>query len=386
MSSNQNFEFSCPVQIVFEVGGSAKIGQRLTQMGAKNVFVATDKFLLDANKLAPIFASLDQEGLKYCIFSDFEPNPTIEMVQKGSSLFKAQQCDYFLGIGGGSSIDIAKAIAILATNPGPLQEYEGPEKVPHPVPPIMAVPTTAGTGSEVNGSTVVTDKVRKYKFSIRSSYLNPTVALLDPTLLCSVPPAVIAATGMDALIHAMESFVSTAASPITEGLALTAIRLAAENIRAFYANANNMEAAGNMLVASTVACMSFANARLGCIHALAHALGGFYNIPHGLTCAVLLPGAMDYNLIANPEKFARIAAAMGENIEGMNVLAAARKAVSVTRELINDLDLPAHLSQLGVKAEDGPLIVQNALKTGIHLTSPRSIDQTGLETILKNAL
>ncbi|MBT4087045.1 MAG: iron-containing alcohol dehydrogenase, partial [Deltaproteobacteria bacterium] len=259
MISGKVFEFLYSGKIVFEVGGISSLGERIKKLGGKKVFISIDKGILNSKSIAEGIASIEKEGLQYTIFSDIEPNPSIEIAEKGSRIFLENQCDFLVGIGGGSSIDTAKAIGILTTNPGPLTQYEGPDKVSNPVPAIIAIPTTAGTGTEVTGSTVLTDPVRKYKLSIRSDFLLPRIALLDPSLLCSLPTAVIASTGMDALVHAIESFISVGASPISDGLALEAIRLCGENLRNFYANPDNLEAASNMMLASTLAGVSFAN-------------------------------------------------------------------------------------------------------------------------------
>ncbi len=386
MSFIKTFEFLCPSKIIFEVGGAEKLGKKLKAQGWNNAFIAADKGIVESGLVEKIVSTFEQEGMKYIVFSDFEANPTVQAIERGSQEFKSNKCDVLIGLGGGSSMDTAKGIAILATNPGPLQDYEGPEKVPNPVPPIVAVPTTAGTGSEVTASTVLSDHARKYKLSIRSAHLTPVIALLDPSLLCSLPPKMIASTGMDALVHAIESYISTVASPITEQLSLASIRTIAENIRLFYANPENIEAAGNMLLASTMAGMSFANARLGSIHALAHSLGGIYNMPHGLACTVLLSHAIEYNLISNPKKISEIASAMGANINGLNHMEAAKLAISEIEMLITSLDLPINFKELSVKKEDVSQIVESALKTGIHVSSPRKIDREGLETILRAAL
>ncbi len=386
MISNKIFEFLVPGKVRFELGGSNKIGEEIKALGGKNVFISTDKGVLSSNLINGMIASLEKEGLKYTIYDEIEPNPSIEIVEKGIGVFDEKKCDFLVGVGGGSSMDTAKAVGILTANPEPLKQYEGANKVPNPVLPIIAIPTTAGTGSEVNGSTVLTDKSRKYKLSIRSTFLVPSIAILDPSLLRSLPQGVIAQTGMDALVHAIESYVSIMASPITEGLALESIKLVAENLRAFYANPENIEAASKMLVASTMAGISFANARLGYIHAIAHALGGYYNTAHGLTCAVLLPYAMEYSLISNPEKFARIAQVMGEKTGGLPSMESAKKAVEAVKALSKDVDLPQDLKQLGVKAEDIPQIAKNAVETGIQLSTPRKIDLRGIEDTLKAAL
>jgi alcohol dehydrogenase class IV len=386
MALNQPFEFFCPTKIIFEAGGAQKLGKTLKAQGWNNAFITADKGIVESGLVEKIVSTFKQEGMKYIVFSDFEANPTVQAIEKGSSVFKESECDVLIGIGGGSSMDTAKGIAILATNPGPLQDYEGPDKVPNPVPPIVAVPTTAGTGAEVTASTVLSDHARKYKLSIRSGHLIPVIALLDPSLLSSLPPKMIAATGMDALVHAIEAYISIWASPITEQLSLASIRTIAENLRLFYANPENIEAAGNMLIASTLAGMAFANARVGCIHALAHSLGGFYNMPHGLACTVLLSHAIEYNLISNPKKISNIASAMGADVKGLSPMEAAKLAVTEIEVLITSIDLPINFKELSVRKEDVPQIVEGALKTGIHVSSPRKIDREGLETILRAAL
>jgi alcohol dehydrogenase class IV len=383
---NRTFEFICPTKIIFEVGGAERLGEKLKAQGWKKAFIVADKGVVESGVVQKIISGFDETGISYIVFSDFEANPRITSIESGSIVFKENKCDVLVGVGGGSSMDAAKALAILVTNPGPLQDYEGPDKIINPVPQIIAIPTTAGTGTEVNGSTVLTDHERKYKLSIRSTYLYPTMALLDPSLLCSLPPKVIAATGMDALIHAIESYISLGASPITEQLALASIGSIADNLRLFYANPGNLEAAGSMLLASTMAAMSFGNARLGCIHALAHSLGGLYNLPHGVTCTVLLPHAMEHNLISDPDKFSKIASVMGEEIVGLSRIDAAKRSISAVKKLISDLELPVHFRELSVKEEDVPQIVENAIKTGIHLSSPRNISDEGLETIIRASL
>jgi len=386
MISTSTFDFSGPGRIHFEPGGSKKAGTLIKSLGGKKVFLATDKGVLGANLLEGIISSIEAEGFDCTIFDDIEPNPSLETVEKGFNLFKSRSCDFLVGFGGGSSIDTAKAIGVLTTNEAPLKQYEGAGKVKNPVVPIIAVPTTAGTGSEVTGASVITDKSRNYKMSVRSPLLVPKLALLDPTLLSSLPPPIIASTGMDALVHAVESFISTNAYPVTEGLALESMKLISDNLRAFYANPDNLEAAGNMLIASCMAGISFANARLGFVHAVAHALGGHYNIPHGLACAVLLPHAMQYSLIANPQKYVRIAAAFGEKTERLSLMGAAQMAVDAVKALSRDIGIPESLGQLGAKPEGIPQMAQDAIASGIHLTTPRRIDLEGIESILSVAV
>jgi alcohol dehydrogenase class IV len=386
MLSHKIFDFSIPVHVHFEVGGAGKIGAAVKAASCSKVLIATDKGVVGAGLHEVITASLEKEGLAYSVFDEIEPNPSTDTAEKGYAFFKEKDCDAVVGIGGGSSIDAAKAIALLTANPLPLAQYEGPNKVPSPVVPIFAIPTTAGTGSEISGSTVLTDRVRKYKMSIRSPYLVPKLALLDPTLLCSLPPKVIAPTGMDALVHAVESYIALSSSPATEGLAIEAIKMVGENLRAFYANPSDLEAASNMLMASAMACMSFSNARLGVIHAIAHVLGGRYNIAHGLACAILLPHAMEFSLIGALDKFGRIAEAMGETTEGMSKMDKADAAVSAIRKLMNDIDMTKGLAQYGAKEEELNEIASEAMASGMHLTTPRTMDLQDVVTLTRKAM
>jgi alcohol dehydrogenase class IV len=375
-----------PGQVTFEPKGLSTIGSIISSRGGKNVFVTTDKGIRDAGLLDGMVSSLDKEGLNFTIFDEVEPNPSVETVEKGFDLFKRTSCDFIVALGGGSPIDAGKAVGALSTNPPPIKQYEGAGKLRNAIVPLIAIPTTAGTGSEVTGASVITDRSRNYKMSVRSPFLIPDVAILDPTLLVSLPPKIIAETGMDALVHAVESYISVNSFPISEGLALEAISLVSENLRAFYAYPENIEAASNMLIASSMAGISFANARLGFIHAIAHALGGHYNIAHGLACALLLPHAMEYSWIANTRKFTKIAAAFGERIDGLTESQASRKAIDAVKALSRDIEIPKTLGELGVKADGITRVAQDAVESGIHLTTPRKIDQSRIESILHAAL
>ena len=355
-------------------------------MGGRNVLIVTDKGVRNAGLLDGIAESVSKEGLQYAVFDRVEPNPTVEVMEDGFSALEDCKGDCIVGVGGGSAIDTAKAIGALSANPKPIQQYEGPDKLPNPILPLIAVPTTTGTGSEVTGASVVTDTSRKYKISVRSPYLVPKIAVLDPSLVCTLPQRVIAETGMDALVHAIESFISLGASPITEGLALEAMKLIGDNLRAFYSNPGNMDAAGKMLTASTMAAMSFANARLGCVHAMAHTLGGHYNIAHGVACAVLLPHAMDHSLIAVPEKYIRIAEALGEKTQGLPLMDGAANAIEAVVKLSVDIGIPENLEQLGVKEDGIEQMSKDAVQSGIHMTTPRRIDLEGIEAMFRNAL
>ncbi len=296
-------QFQAPTRLIFGPGVVEQVGREASALAAGKILVCTDKGVAGSGVLDQVLESLKAAKVEYAIFDEVEANPSVETVEKGLRRLRDEQCGATLGVGGGSSMDTAKAIGLWARNPGRLQDYEGADKVKDPCLPNIAVPTTAGTGSEVSAGLVVTDTARSYKMSLRSIYNLPRVGILDPVLMAGLPAPVAAACGMDALTHAVEAYVSTWASPITDGIALQSIRLVGENLRPFVARRANVEAAGNMLWASTMGAMAFVWARLGIAHAMAHPLGGHFNLPHGLANALVLPHVMRYNLSGErPEK------------------------------------------------------------------------------------
>jgi len=319
---------------------------------------------------------------KISIFDDVEPNPKDTTVEKGLGLFKEKNCDSILGLGGGSPMDTAKAIAAMSTNPGKINEYCGVGKLKNPAAPLLLIPTTAGTGSEVSRGAVITDSSRNYKMLILSWFLAPKVAILDPKLTVSLPPRTTAWTGVDALTHAMEAYVSTFANPITDVFALDAIRLISANLRKAVKNGKNLDARSNMLLGSLLAGVAMTNALLGNVHALAHPVGGHFDTPHGLTCAVLLPVVMEFNLEAIPKKFANIAEAMGKEVKDLSEKEAARKAIEAVRELCVDLEVPENLSELGVNKEAIPQMVKDAV---ILPSNPRETTKEDLAKLYEKA-
>jgi alcohol dehydrogenase class IV len=367
------FEFMTIGRIYFQPGSIKKLGEEVKTLRGRKVLLVTDKGVRNSGVLTKAIESLEKEGLSYVVFDEVEPNPSLETAQKGYALLKEKGCDILAAVGGGSPMDTAKAIGIQATNPEPLLKYEGSNKVVNPLPPLIAVPTTAGTGSEVTGASVITDRTRKYKTPIRSPFLIPRVALLDPEVLATLPPLVLASTGMDALTHAYETFVSTLTNPISQALAYDSMRLIGKYLRALYANPDNREAQGHMMLASTMAGIAFFNGRVGIVHAMAHPLGGHFNVPHGVANAVLLPFCMDYARLAAPELFSRIAEAMDEDIRGLSVEAAGKKAVDAVRNLMADVNIPKSLREVGVKKEAFDVMAKDSMASGIHATTPRKV-------------
>jgi len=379
------FEFMTIGRIYFQPGSIKKLGEEVKTLRGRKVLLVTDKGVRNSGVLTKAIESLEKEGLSYVVFDEVEPNPSLETAQKGYALLKEKGCDILAAVGGGSPMDTAKAIGIQATNPEPLLKYEGSNKVVNPLPPLIAVPTTAGTGSEVTGASVITDRTRKYKTPIRSPFLIPRVALLDPEVLATLPPLVLASTGMDALTHAYETFVSTLTNPISQALAYDSMRLIGKYLRALYANPDNREAQGHMMLASTMAGMAFFNGRLGMVHALAHPLGGVFDTPHGMANAILLPHCMDFSRMAAPGLFARIAEALGKDIQGLTVEEASRKAAEAVREILVDTRIPTSLREVGAKKEGFETMAKDGVASGIHLSNPRRITLEDMVAIYQAA-
>lgn len=368
-----NWQYFAPARIVFGPGSVKTVGAEAKALGAKKVLVVTDKGVVAAGIVEKVLEPLRSAGLEVFVFDKVEPNPRLATVEEGHRLFAAQGCDLAIGVGGGSSMDSAKAICILATNPGPIIQYEGANKFPNQPAPSLAIPTTAGTGSEVTQTCVVTDTARNYKVSIRGLSNVAKVAILDPQLLTSLPPAVVAATGMDALSHAVESYLSTNATPLTEALALEATRIISARLRDFVRQPGDEGAAADMLFAAMTAGLAFANSRLTTVHGIAHALGGHFNVPHGVGCAMLLAPVMEYCLPTSADRLAKIAAVMGEDVAGLSQAEAAQKAVDAVRRLKRDIGLPERLRDLGVTADKIEALALDADVSGIHLTTPRPV-------------
>jgi len=381
-----NWMFHAPPRIVFGPGTVKTIGDETKAVGAKNVLVVTDKGVVGAGILDEVLPPLRNAGLEVTVFDKVEPNPRLGTVEEGYRLFVEKGCDMAIGVGGGSSMDSAKAICILATNPGPIIRYEGANKYPNAPRPSIAIPTTAGTGSEVTQTCVVTDPSRNYKVSIRGTTNVSKAALLDPLLLTSLPPAVIAATGMDAFSHATEAYLSTSASPLTEALSLEAIGVIARRLRAFYSQPSDEQAAADMLYASMTAGLAFANARVTAVHAIAHALGGHFNVPHGLGCAMMLVPVLRFCLPVASEKLARVAAAMGEDVAGLSPEEAAGVAIEAVVRLSRDIGIPTRLRDVGVTADKIDVMAADADASGIHLTTPRKVTLADEKMLIESVL
>ncbi len=379
------FVWQIPTKLYFGIGEAEKIVDRVNELGGKSVLIVTDPGLMCTNIVNGIKAKLDIAGFRTEVFSKVEPNPTVEIVEEGVKVAREFGCDLLLAIGGGSSIDTAKAIGLLLTNEGEIAYFwKNPPK--NRILPLIAVPTTAGTGSEITWVTVIKDTKKKVKMGIGNPKIAPHIAVCDPLLTLSMPPSVTAATGLDALTHAIESFTNVVTEPISESLAYHAIYLIGKYLRAAYAKGDNIEARYNMLLGSTMAALAFANTRLGVIHAITAVMGGYFDVPHGVINAILLPYGMEFNLIGNLSKFAKIAEALGESVSGLTELQAARRAVEAVKALCRDVGIPAGLREVGVKEDAIEDICREAMSNvGIPI-NPRTPTLEDLIQICRSAM
>ena len=346
------------------------IGERCKLLGGKKALIVTDPGMIKTGITDEVIGYIEEAGLKTVIFDGVEPNPKDKNVMAGLKVFKDENCDMIVTVGGGSSHDCGKGIGIMATHPGNIYDYAGIETLTEDLPPVVCVNTTAGTASEVTRHCVITNTDLNVKFVVVSCKNTPKLSINDPKLMVKKPTGLTAATGMDALTHAVESYVSVGANSVTDACALQSIKLISKYLRIAVANGENLEARENMAYASLLAGMAFNNAGLGYVHAMAHQLGGFYDLAHGVANAILLPHVERYNMISNLEKFADIAVAMGENIEGLSMRQAAEKAIDAITQLSKDIGIPAGLSEFNIKPDSFEKMAKYALKDGNAVCNP----------------
>jgi 1,3-propanediol dehydrogenase len=350
------------------------------------VFLVSDADVIKAGWVDLAQHYLHAAGLETEIFSSLTTNPKDTEVAEGARHYQESGCDGIVAVGGGSPTDVAKAIAILASNGGILQDYEGINKIWLPLPPMVIAPTTAGAGSEVSQFTIIVDTARKLKMSIISKSLVPDIAIVDPELVQTMDVKLAAATGLDAFTHGIESYVSLAATPLTDIHALKAIQLVSSNLRKAVGDRHDMEANTNMSMASLTAGLAFSNAILGATHAMTHQVDGLIDQHHGETNASILPHVMEFNLSACPERFRDIAAAMGVEVNGLPPMEAAELAVVAVRQLIKDIGLAKGLGEIGLTEEFIPLLSENALKDACLVTNPRPASREDIAAIFRKCL
>ena len=357
----------------------------IRNLGLNKALVVTDKVLVDIGLVAQVTKKLSAAGLTCEIFDTTRPNPTVTNVEEGLKQLKSTGCDCVLSLGGGSPHDCAKGIALVASNGGKIEDYEGVDQSAKPQLPLVCINTTAGTASEITRFCIITDEKRHIKMAIVDKNTTPAMSVNDPGLMQGMPTGLTAATGMDALTHAIEAYVSTAATPVTDACALQAVELIGTWLRTAVFDGDNMEARNQMSYGQLLAGMAFNSASLGYVHAMAHQLGGFYDLPHGVCNAILLPHVQGFNARVCPEKLARVAAAMGVDISGISDREGSIRALEEIQMLSEDVGIPAGLSDLGVKQDDFPILAENALKDACGFTNPIQADKDEIIGIFAEA-
>jgi alcohol dehydrogenase len=378
------FMFGIPSFVQFGCGTAKRAGEVAKGLGAKRVFFVYDQGVKAAGLVAPVLAALQEAGLEVLEYDGVLQNPPDSLVEEAAATARQFQSDVIVALGGGSSIDCAKAINILQTNPSPINQYDGLNTVQIPTRPLIAIPTTAGTASEVTAFTIITDTTRKKKMVIGGQFVGATMALVDPEMTVGMPPGITAATGMDALTHAIEAYVSKNAMVPTDLFALKAIELIYPNLSLATRNGRDMEARSNMLLGCMLAGFAFNSAVLGLVHSIAHPLSVHCGLPHGVANAVGLPWVMEYNAAAVPERTRDIALAMGLDISGKSVLEAAAAAVEAVKDLSRTLQIPG-LRELGVSRDIFGRLADDALQEISTLFNPREPTRADILAILEQA-
>jgi len=382
-TGNSLFQFIANINLRVGSGAALQLPSELDALNVRNPFFVIDPGVQQAGLCQPILEKLEQLSRPFSVFTDVEPNPRDVSIHRAFDIARDAKCDGVIGIGGGSAIDSAKGIAVLLTNGGNIQDYDGINKIGADLPPVIAIPTTAGTGSEVTANSALTRSADHYKMSLRSPRLLPKLAILDPTLLRTLPRSVASTSGMDALTHAIEGFLSVRASPVSDLFALEAMRLIGQNIRPFVANPDNQFATTQMLLGSMLAGLVISNTGTGNDHALARALGGLCDVAHGTATALLLPEVLRFNASAQPERFRRIAEAMNVSTAGTPREIAKRLTDEISC-LLDELGVPRRLRDVGVHEDHIPDLVQVALRN--VGPNPRRTNAQDLENILRTIL
>ena len=391
MAQQPIMNYSLPPSIQFGAGAVENLAEHIRSFDGKKPLIVTDEGVTNAGILAKTVEPLEKAKIDYAFFDAVQPNPTDLSVLEGLELYQAEGCDVVVAVGGGSVMDAAKGIRILTTHEPPLENYYldvgGIDRITSDLPALICIPTTAGTGSEVSQGSIITDTSGRTteghrKRALGTPYNMASVALLDPELTVGMPPGLTAATGMDAVTHGVEAYVATRYHPIAEGVALQALKILGKNIRQAYHHGEDLEARGEMLIASAMAAFSFQKG-LGAVHSLAHQLSTEANIPHGIANAILLPDVMDFNMSHAAEGYADIAAALGVDASGMSTQDAADAAIAEIRALNEEFAIPKGLGIAGLKWERIPKIAKDAMLDHCHKSNPRSCTEADMQDLFE---
>ena len=363
-----------PPTVITGIGAAEQTGEQAKRLDARTALVVTDIGIVKLGYADELVNQLQRVGIGASIFSDVTPDPTLQNVSDGLKQYRDGGCDLIISIGGGSAIDCGKAIAVKLTNDGELADFMGVDKIPNPGAPLIAIPTTGGTGSECTKVTVITDSDRNVKVMLSSPCLMARVAIVDPLLSLTTPQHLTSAVGVDALTHAIEAYISKRAQPITDALALKAIGMISGSLRQAWADGENIKARTEMMIAASIAGMAFSNSSVALVHGMSRPIGAYFHVHHGLSNAVLLLDVMEYSVVGAPERFAHIAQAMGEQIDGLSPMHQADAAIISVKRLVNDLRMP-RLGEIGIDRDEFEAATDqmalDALASGSPANNPR---------------
>lgn len=379
--------FPIPTDIHFGYGVLAKLPECVRSLGAQRVFLITDPGIQAAGILQTVLDLLAGAQIGCEVYEGVKQDSGTKLISEAAERLRSSKADVVVGLGGGSSLDTAKAVATLLTNPGTILDYTGLHRVKNRLPPVIAIPTTAGTGSEVSLWSVFTNDETGLKVAVGSLYVYPVVALCDPELTLDLPPLMTAATGMDALAHGIECYTNNACQPISAALAWNAIELIGRHLRNAVVKGRNRDSRYAVLLASTMAGIAMNPTRLGLAHALAMPLGSWdLRVPHGIAIAVTLPRVMKFNCVAAPERYALVARALGESVDQLSPADSAQRAVAAVEKLASDIQIPKGLAEYGVRPSHIPRVIDEAMKSGNVAVNPRATSKEQLTAVLEQSL
>ena len=368
------------------MGARKSVGNYARTFGARKVLIVSDPGVVAVGWMDDVAQCLAQEGIEYVTFSQVSPNPRAEEVMLGAQVYQENNCNVIVAVGGGSPMDCAKGIGIVSANGRHILDYEGVDTIHIPIPPLIFIPTTAGTSADVSQFAIISDPIERVKISIVSKAVVPDVALIDPETTMTMDPFLSACTGIDALVHAIEAFVSTGAGPLTDMHALDAMRLINTNIAQLVENPADIQLREQIMLGSMKAGLAFSNAILGAVHAMSHSLGGYFDLPHGLCNAMLLEHVIDFNYSEADERFKVVASTMGIETQGLNSKQIQKSLMQRVIDLKQEVGLTQKLNESGVKVTDIPTLSDHALLDPCILTNPRKSNKRDVEAVYEEAL
>jgi len=383
----KSFLFKSPTRIKFGAGEALELSALLQELGARRPMIVSGAHVSKTEPFSKVVNQLMQRKYEPALYLNSVTDPPIESVDEAADVLRGSDCDCVIAIGGGSAIDTAKAMCMLARNPGTVRDYlfGGTRTIEHPSLPLICVPTTAGSGSEVTAASVITDNQNNSKLSVTHEYLFPNYAVIDPLLHLDMPPGITSTTGMDALTHAMESYVSLNAEPISDAYGAAAMKTIAANLRTAYREPSNVSARSLMAVASSMAAVAYVNGGLGAVHGIAQAMGGVAHVAHGMANAMMLPYVMEKNVKGNPKKFAEIAGFLGADVAGRSEEEAAALAVTQVRKLSEDLNMPKTLREVGVTRDMFPAMIKGTMEYRLLSVNPVKLTARDVAELLEQA-